>query len=156
MNTWTPSGHTCEDDLTAMKREILDGILSGQISPRIDGFVDLNDYIDANCLGGYCADDEFAKLVDSDGVMLDEALDYMNSLTAVLHEWIYSGHMLLDLLDLVREKLASSSEMLAALEFVLPFIPEDAHVCTDPGRGISVYAEDVVSAAIAKAKGVDA
>jgi hypothetical protein len=46
------------DVIARMKAEILEDIASGRVPASIKSFEGLDDFVDANCYGGFCDDDE--------------------------------------------------------------------------------------------------
>lgn len=109
---WTPEGHTFAEDIAAMKREVLRGMIDGTIPLSVEDFGELHDYVDADCLGGWCNDSEYDKLCDSRGKMTSTALDYLESLYECMSEWIEErGHML-DLLANVRGLCVKASDLI--------------------------------------------
>ena len=58
---------TLRKTIERMKQEILDDIEAGRVPADCPSFSSLHDYVDANCYGGFCDDDEMQILTDHFG-----------------------------------------------------------------------------------------
>ena len=55
------------ETIEQMKQEILEDIKAGRVPADCPSFSSLHDYVDANCYGGFCNDDEIQMLTDHFG-----------------------------------------------------------------------------------------
>jgi hypothetical protein len=89
---------TLEQTIERMKNEVREYVADGIIPPTVESFGDLHDYIDANCLGGFCEDEVADAMIEHFGGrdpinegMPDAFIDYMNSAQNAVHAWIAEG-----------------------------------------------------------------
>ena len=77
-----------------MKAEILALINAGAIPHSAQSFAELHDFIDANCLGGFCEDSYHNALVDAFGGrdenqgMPDGMIDFINACQNGIDDWL--------------------------------------------------------------------
>jgi hypothetical protein len=83
------------ETVSRMKTEILDLIASGRIPETVGTFSELHDYIDANCLGGFCEDSFTDPLIDYFGSREGTPgfIAFMNNAQNAIHEWLLNGHI---------------------------------------------------------------
>lgn len=80
-----------------MKQEIFEDIKTGRVPADCPSFSALHDYVDANCYGGFCEDDEMQALTDSfGGIDEDEGMpaaliDFLNDAQNSIDLWIKGG-----------------------------------------------------------------
>lgn len=99
--TWDPVSRlpSVEQSISAMKAQLVGMVESGLIPVDVSSFSELHDYIDANCLGGFC-DNDFAENMcayyggrDENEGMPDELMDYMNAAQDSIDAWVRNGEM---------------------------------------------------------------
>jgi hypothetical protein len=80
-----------------MKQEIIDDIKAGRVPANCPSFSALNDYVDANCYGGFCEEDEMQALMDHFGGFEEDEgmpaalIDYLNEAQNSIDRWIKEG-----------------------------------------------------------------
>ena len=83
-----------DETVIRMKKEIVADMKSGIVSPQINSFSELNDYVDANEYGGFCDDDYADALIiyfggrDANEGMPQAFLDYMNAAQDQIDAWL--------------------------------------------------------------------
>lgn len=63
------------------KREILEDIQTKLVPRTVSSFEDLNDYVDANCYGGFCDENYIAS----------ENFEFENKVQTAIDEWLKNG-----------------------------------------------------------------
>lgn len=101
MNTFHPWIPTLEQVVERMKLEILCYVAAGVIPAHAKSFGELHDYIDANCLGGFCHDDFADALIEHFGgrdkgteAMPDGMMDFLNSAQNTINTWLADAGLL--------------------------------------------------------------
>ena len=85
---------TINETIERMKQEILEDIEAGRVPPDCPSFSSLHDYVDANCYGGFCDDDEMQMFTNNFGGiseekgMPDALIDYLNEAQNSIDRWI--------------------------------------------------------------------
>lgn len=93
-NDMTETIPTLNETIEHMKQEILEDIKAGRVPADCPSFSSLHDYVDANCYGGFCNDDEMQMLtdhfggIDKDKGMPDALIDYLNEAQNSIDRWI--------------------------------------------------------------------
>ena len=96
MNQTTRLGRTeqelddiCNSAVERSKVEILAHVASGRVPSTVETFGDLHDYVDANCYGGLCDDDDafWGQTGSERDLVMDLAADVQNA----VHAWIGAG-----------------------------------------------------------------
>ena len=88
---------TLDESIERMKKEIIEDIKHGIVPADCPSFSALHDYVDANCYGGFCEDDELQALIDhfggrdEDEGMPDALMDYLNGAQNSIDRWIKEG-----------------------------------------------------------------
>lgn len=97
-------------DLTTLveciKQEILADIQAGVVPASVSSFAQLHDYVDANCYGGVCEDENYAALLwhftgrtgrpdpavaEQIETMPDAMSDYLSRAHAQIDAWLKAG-----------------------------------------------------------------
>jgi hypothetical protein len=88
---------TLEDSIKRIKQEVIDDVKAGRVPADCPSFSALHDYVDANCYGGFCEDDELQALIDhfggrdkNEGMPVD-LMDYLNAAQTAVDLWIKEG-----------------------------------------------------------------
>ncbi|MFZ2162246.1 MAG: hypothetical protein WAW02_08520 [Sideroxyarcus sp.] len=85
------------ETIERMKQEIIDDVKAGRVSAGCSSFAALHDYVDANCYGGFCEEDEMQALMDHFGGLDDNVgmpaalIDYLNEAQSSIDLWIKEG-----------------------------------------------------------------
>ncbi len=88
---------TLDEAIERMKQEIIEDIKAGRVPADCPSFSALHDYIDANCYGGFCEDEEMQALTDNfGGLDEDEGMPaalicYLNDAQNSIDRWIKDG-----------------------------------------------------------------
>lgn len=89
---------TIEQLVAQMKSEILADILDLRVPVGVKSFCELHDYVDANCYGGFCDDDDeaWSALIAQFGGYVDECMpsglvDFINEAQRSIDVWLSSG-----------------------------------------------------------------
>lgn len=87
-----------QETIQRMKSEVMGYIAQGRIPATVSTFGELHDYIDANCLGGFCEDNGITDTLiqmhggrDDDEGMPDQVIQYMNDAQNAIHAWLEAG-----------------------------------------------------------------
>lgn len=88
---------TVAESIALAKSQILADMAAGRVPMTIQSFVDLHDYVDANCYGGFCDDDLADALIahyggrDEHEGMPDGMLGHINDVQNAIDEWIVAN-----------------------------------------------------------------
>jgi hypothetical protein len=88
---------TLNESIERMKKKIIEDVNNGIVPADCPSFSALHDFVDANCYGGFCEDDELQSLVDYFGGrdenegMPDALMDYLNEAQNSIDLWIKAG-----------------------------------------------------------------
>lgn len=90
---------TLEQVVEQMKGELLSDVMGKIVPVRVTNFAELHDYVDANCYGGFCADNGITdELIaahggrdPAHGGMPQAALDFINAAQGAIDKWIKTG-----------------------------------------------------------------
>ena len=88
---------TLDEAIKRMKQEIIEDIKTGRVPADCHSFSALHDYVDANCYGGFCEENEMQALMDhfseldkGEG-MPDALIGYLNDAQNSIDLWIKDG-----------------------------------------------------------------
>lgn len=88
---------TLDEAIERMKQEIIDDVKSRLVPADCPSFSSLHDYVDANCYGGFCEDEEMQALTDhfqgsdeNEG-MPSTLINYLNDAQNSIDHWIRGG-----------------------------------------------------------------
>lgn len=85
------------ESIERMKREIIDDIKAKRVPADCPSFSALHNYVDANCYGGFCEENEMQTLMDHFGELNEEEgmpaalIDYLNEAQNSIDRWIKKG-----------------------------------------------------------------
>src|SRR5450759_651537 len=88
---------TLNESIERMKQEIIEDIKAGRVPADCPSFSSLHDYVDANCNGGFCEENEMQALMDhfggpdKDEGMSDALIGYLNDAQNSIDLWIKEG-----------------------------------------------------------------
>ncbi len=88
---------TLNESIERMKKEILEDIKTGCVPADCSSFSSLHDYVDANCYGGFCDDNEMQALIhhfgglDEEKGMPDALICHLNDAQNSIDRWIKEG-----------------------------------------------------------------
>ena len=90
---------TLDESIARMKAEVIALVKDGRIPSSVSSFYELHDYIDANCLGGFCEEMLVDSLItkfggrDENEGYPDALMLHLSSAQDAIHKWIESGKM---------------------------------------------------------------
>ncbi|MBU1690635.1 MAG: hypothetical protein KKD65_07845 [Gammaproteobacteria bacterium] len=88
---------TLDESIERMKQEIIEDVKDGRVPENCPSFSALHEYVDANCYGGFCEDDEMQALtdhfggLDEDEGMPDALIGYLNDAQNSIDRWLKEG-----------------------------------------------------------------
>lgn len=91
---------TFDESIKRMKQEIIDDVKAGLVPIDCPSFSSLHDYVDANCYGGFCENNEMQALTDhfgefgKDEGMPEALINYLNDAQNSIDRWIKKGGIL--------------------------------------------------------------
>jgi hypothetical protein len=93
----TKSIPSLDESIERIKKEIIEDKKNGIVPADCPSFSALHNYVDANCYGGFCEDNDLQALVDhfggrdADEGMPDALMDYLNEAQYSIDRWIKEG-----------------------------------------------------------------
>lgn len=75
------------------KREILQDIDNGIVPETVSSFSELHDYVDANCYGGFCDDDE--DYDDDNEEIWENQMELVNTVQCLVDVWLKTERIII-------------------------------------------------------------